>query len=231
MIYRYDGRPPPSIEFVSNANFGNASSGVISFSATMSFGAVGGNRHLALAAGFQAATTIPFTVTIGGVTATVVVQTENLSGSVRYISLIAIASVPTGTSGVVDITFDSGGGLIYAGYALHALRNIDSATPTDTGIDNGFSEASVSLDDSIAISEKGLVLATAFQRATVGGDTIGDASWTNATESVDQGYTNVSGLQSGQTSAIYTASAAEGSRTITVSNIRNRCSFCVAAFR
>lgn len=230
MIYRYDGGPT-TIEYVSAANTGDSSLGNTTYSESMSFGAMGGNRRLAVAIGFQTGSiTATFSVTIGGVAATIVANGINTNSPTRFISLIAIADVPSGTSGTVALTL-SIGTITYAAFALHALRNLRSATPTDTGTDEGFSDGTVSLSDTISIDAKGVILASAFQRSTSSGDNVGDPTWTNATETVDQRFLNTDGLNAGHHSAIYTAVAAEGSRTITISNIRNRCSFCVAAFR
>jgi hypothetical protein len=224
------GGGPPSVELVDQVNFGNTPVLATTFTRTVSFGAVGGNRRIVIAMEMQQPGE-QIAVTIGGVAADEVARaTQNPFVGARYFALIFAATVPSGTSGEIAITTVNN--IVSVGFAVYAMRNVRSITATDTDQVTGFTEGTTSLSRAIDIEEKGILIASASQHATVGGDEAGDAAWTNATGDTNQKYYETSGdFNAGQSSASYVATTAETARSITVSGIRNRVQLCVAAFR
>jgi hypothetical protein len=100
----------------------------------MSFGAASAGRYL-VAVGHvrQSSGSDQSSVTIGGVSATIVIQS---GGSINR-SFIAIALVPTGTSGTVAWS----GSAQASAVNLYSLTGLQSTTPHDTATDNSTSNA------------------------------------------------------------------------------------------
>lgn len=107
-------------------------------------------------------------VTVGGVSATIVVQQNNGDGTTG----LAIAAVPSGTTGDIVVTWS--GASARCAIVFYRLTGLDSATPTDTDSDTA-------TDPSFTLTK-------------AAGPTIGitsvssgslSCSWTNLTENAD----------------------------------------------
>lgn len=112
-------------------------------------------------------------VTIGGVSATIVAT----SGSSQSPACIAIAAVPTGTSGTVSVTHDLGGDAYRISCAVFRTVDLASATPTDTAVD--LTTASGVLDLDLNLPTDGFWVAGAAAR---NGNT---TTWGRGTEHFD----------------------------------------------
>lgn len=111
--------------------------------AGVDFGEAATNRLLIIAvAGGSTSTAIPLSsITIGGVSATIHVQSDQ-SGNTRNGHVgIASATVPTGTSGTIVVTWNGGfgGTMVDMAFALYRVTGLLSTTPTDTVSDSGAS--------------------------------------------------------------------------------------------
>lgn len=138
-------------------------------------GAASADRYIIVtAAGRKAgASTTISSITVGGVTATIVVQRTNTITNTA-VSGIAIAAVPTGTTGDVVVTF--GAGMARCGIALWAVTGLASDTPTDT--DSSVATApTVNLD----VVAGGFAIGCAYDSASVGAS----ATWAGITEQYD----------------------------------------------
>lgn len=110
-------------------------------------------------------------ITIGGVSATIVKQQTNTITNTN-VSGLAIAAVPTGTTGNIVVTFSAT--MLRCAISAYAVTELDSATPYDDASSTS-ADPSVSLDiptDGFAI---GMGLTAAASTAT----------WTGLTEDVD----------------------------------------------
>jgi len=132
---------------------------------SLNFGTANAKRYLIAAVGVGSAASIP-SITIGGVTAPLLIDVISPFGSVR--AAYYMASVPTGTSGSVTI-----GSSATFGVALYSVWNLQSPTPFDTATTSGASPLSMSID----AKKGGLVLATAYQTGSPGPT----AAWTGLT--------------------------------------------------
>lgn len=111
-------------------------------------------------------------VTVGGVSATIVVQQRN-SATNTDVAGLAIAAVPNGTTGDVIVTFSET--MLRCSIALYRATGLSSATPTDNG-------SSTATAPTYAID----VLAGGFAIGTANsGVNSGTATWTNLTEDYD----------------------------------------------
>jgi hypothetical protein len=108
-------------------------------------------------------------VSVGGVSATIVNQVGN-TGSV---AAIAIAAVPSGTSGDVVVTFDSG--MLRCAVELYRVTGIGSAAAHDSGVSTAAPPSR-----NMAIPAGGLAVGcAAFSQAS------GSATWSGLTEDYD----------------------------------------------
>jgi len=117
-----------------------------------------------------AATTIT-SITVGGESATIVKQvTNNITNT--DIAGIAIAAVPTGTSGDIVVTF--GAGMVRCAIGVYRVVGIDSATPADSG-------SSIADDPtcSLDVPAGGFAIGTGLTAKAA------SASWTGLTEDYD----------------------------------------------
>jgi len=137
-------------------------------------GTAASNRQIVvLVSGHGTSNTTVSTVTVGGVSATELVYAQQATGT--QIKAIWIASVPTGTTGDVVVTFAAGKGSCGIGvYALYGASSSAHATQTDTT----YSTDTVSV--SIDVPAGGVCFA-------IGTGTAIDASttWTGLTEDYD----------------------------------------------
>lgn len=151
----------------------SADSPPASASFTMTFGAAGGNRRVAVAIAYLSTTAIN-SVTIGGVTASQV--DAAVSGSAR--SCIWVAEVPSGTSGNVAISGHDG---VSSGRAMavsiYSIYNLLSDTARSHGNDAS-SPYSISL--TTALNDVAIGCMATF---VLGG--AATHTWTNLTENVD----------------------------------------------
>lgn len=75
------------------------------------------------------------TITIGGVSATIVCSATRDDGGINSIAIaIAIAAVPTGTTGDIVVTYS--GSMLRSAIQAYRAVDINSATPTDTVTSN-----------------------------------------------------------------------------------------------
>jgi hypothetical protein len=126
-----------------------------------------GRRHLCFMFGtFGPAAT---GVTIGGVTATLVATLSN--GTARAYSYIA--SVPTGATGDVVVTFGSSSTNVFG--VLYALYNLNSATPFDTATGTATS-ANITTD--VDTKNRGPILGLVASTGGTGSGVTGLDNWT-----------------------------------------------------
>lgn len=132
----------------------------------MSFGPAAADRYLvACYAWITGGLPVYSSSTIGGVTATKLV--ESLGSNTR--TAIAIAAVPSGTSGNVVLNLSSGSNMF--GCALYSITNMSSPAAVSTGTDTS-SPNQAALD----VPAGGSVIGVCFANS------VNDATWTNATE-------------------------------------------------
>ena len=139
----------------------------------MSFGAASAGRYL-VAVGHvrQTSGSDQSSVTIGGVSATIVVQ----SGGSLNRSFIAIALVPTGTSGTVSWS----GSAQASAVELYSLTGLQSTTPHDTATDSSTSNDDVQTLD-LNVPEGGAVMAGGASSSN------DDMTWTGLSEDRESG--------------------------------------------
>ena len=145
---------------------------------TKSFGAADANRQIIVSiAGFHSADARSIsTVTIGGVSATINVQeTHTISGSRQ--SGIAIANVPTGTTGNVVVTWDN----TMTSCAIVVYRTVGASTTAhDTATDPG--AASGVVTGTLDIPSGGIAVAVVAWKGSASPPM---TTWTVATETED----------------------------------------------
>lgn len=95
------------------------------------FGTEAADRYIIVALGTRNDSRTFTSVTIGGVTATILVQQRDGNTTAG----IAIAAVPTGTSGTVEVNLNGNADSHYLG--VWSATGLDSATPVDTGTVSG----------------------------------------------------------------------------------------------
>lgn len=117
-----------------------------------------------------AATTIS-SVTVGGVTASIPVSYSNSDGN-SNISGIAVAEVPTGTTGDIVVTF--GAGMVRAVITAWRATSLASTTPHDS-----LTDGSTDPTGTIDIPAGGFAVATALSNS------VGTTTWTGLTEHSD----------------------------------------------
>lgn len=142
-------------------------------------------------------------VTIGGVTATEVINATALQATVWNGTAIFIAAVPSGTSGDVVVTYNVS--TLRCGCSLYRLTGLGSATAHDTASDTTFSGGE--LTDTIDVPAGGIVIAASGQDS---GTTPG-YTWTGVTEEYDEAVE----ANFDHSGGIETGLAVETGRTIT----------------
>jgi len=117
------------------------------------------------------------TVTIGGVSATIVTQAAHANGQIVG---FAIANVPTGTSGDIVVNFDHVGDTSgRCAIAAYRVDDLDSPTPVDSDSADGTGTSNASV--TLTTDTDGFVIAA----ASGGAGTHGTFAWTNVTEDFD----------------------------------------------
>lgn len=137
-------------------------------------------------------------VTIGGVSATVLVSVDGNDGSNAEVVALAAAVVPTGTT--ADVVITGNNGIRNADVVVYTAKNVDT-TAHDTQ-----SSTAANPSATIAVTAGGIIIA--YAATANGGITF---TWTNLTEDVDIVGTG-GGASSGASDAFAVADAA---RTIT----------------
>lgn len=142
----------------------------------VNFGAVSTRRHIIVAFGFGAgslgASLAPPTMTIGGVSATAVIDLGATSGTSGR--PLWIAAVPTGTTGTIVVTRASG--MTYGIIEVWTAYDLISATPVHT-VAGTLANPSTG---NLTTSSGGIAVGMASAAAAGGGFT-----WTNLTENDD----------------------------------------------
>lgn len=137
-------------------------------------------------------------VTVGGVSATIVGQTKATGDSNNSTAGMAIALVPTGTTGDVVVTMSEA--FLRMGISLWSATSLSSITPTDSGTSNASDPT-----DNLNISAGGFAIGYSFAGSNV------TATWTGLTENFDTNFqTNAS-----HTGASQTFDTIQTGRTIT----------------
>jgi len=138
---------------------------------SQNLGAADADRQIVVAiAGRALGTPTLSSVTVGGVSATINKTQYTDSGGARSTAAIAIADVPTGTTGDVVLTYSAE--MLRVGQALYSVTGANH-TAYDTG-GSSADNPSASLD----IPADGYGFGTAF--------ILGSATWTNLTEDYDE---------------------------------------------
>jgi hypothetical protein len=142
----------------------------------MSFGpAASGRRIVCTVASVAAAVRTLTSATIGGISATVVMNVGAALGGAA--SAIIIADVPTGTSGDVALTFD--GTVLRSVVNLWSVTDLNSATASDTASDNG--ATANAFTTTIDVPAGGFAVACVNSN-----DSSSSWTWTNLTEVDDR---------------------------------------------
>lgn len=117
-------------------------------------------------------------VTIDGETATVVVFDDFTYSSYDNVAAIAIAPASGNGSGTVAITFS--GSMVRCGIGVYLATDLQSSTPTDTGIGEGATPS-----DTLNIDANGIAVGVTFS-------TDSGSAWTNLTSDynveIESGY-------------------------------------------
>ncbi len=209
---------PPFLEFLAADNkdaSGEPSPYVTHTYSSVSLGTARSDRRIILSVGYVSSGVLS-NVTIGGQSATKCVDVENGGHSEIW-----IASVPSGTSGAVVLTFSDDTN--YTAIAVYSAKGLVSATPADTATDN-LGTTDLSLD----IPARGILVATAYANS---GGSSGSASWSGATEDFELMLPGSGGSERLHSGASYTATAAETGRAIQCSGMSGFICGCGATFR
>ena len=143
------------------------------------FGPASSDRHIVVVLAARVAATIS-SISIGGVAATIAIQQAQSSNRIG----LAIAAIPTGTSGDIVFTLSSGT-LFRSLIAVYAVTGIDSLT--------AYATASATTNNgamSLTIPADGIVIGGAMSFST----SSGAFTWTNLTENSDILVNGTTGL-------------------------------------
>lgn len=169
--------------------------------ASQSFGAAESTRRVIVAGTVRsnAARTIS-SISIGGVAATIVAQQTESTALLR--SFIAIAHVPTGTTGSVVVTMNSG--CIAMRIAVWSVTGLASDTPTATATDNNVNDPSAN----ITIPANGFVVGVATNTNSSTGSWSSGLTLQGTAEYVESDHNVIFGDASSAPGASITATAA-----------------------
>jgi hypothetical protein len=180
LIYISSGAAPAEIAFLQSAS-STANATTYTFS-SQNLGTADAGRYIAVGVGGRGFASIS-SVTVGGVSATIVSQLEN--GSSSNVAGIAIAAVPTGTTGDIVVTWNEAG--LRMGISVYRITNLTSPTISDVSTSTA-NDPSVTLD--IPVNGIGMGMALAQTSS-------GTASWTGMTEDADFNVESQISLSSG----------------------------------
>jgi hypothetical protein len=134
---------PSGPDFSHTASTQDDSNALIYTFSSQSFGADASDRRIIVAAYASAANINASTsqITIGGTSATIHAQAQNTGNTRNGIVAIASASVPTGASGDIVVTYTADEFTVLLGCAISVYRaaGLVSGTPFDTATDFGAS--------------------------------------------------------------------------------------------
>lgn len=213
------GGYPPSLTFL-QGSMSNTDATTYTFSG-QNLGAADTNRWIIVCvSGVTNVARSISSVTVGGVSATKLVQSEG-SSVYRHNSIWA-AHVPTGTTGDIVVTWSSG--LLRCGYSAYSLTSVNAATtPFDTQSDNTLSGSDLSV--SISSGTNGVVVAS----TTGVGSTAQSFTWSGATEDYDATWSE--STNQGLSSASTTPTSTPTTITVTAaSTLANSHAMCAASF-
>jgi len=186
---------PAAVTFLQSSSINSSGT---TYSA-QNFGAASSDRYIVVILAARVAATIS-TITIGGVSATITLQQAQSSNRIG----IAIAAVPTGTSGDISFTL-SGGTLFRSLISVYRVTGIDAAA--------AFATASATTNNgtmSVTIPADGIVIGGAMSFSTASGA----FTWTNLTEDSDILVNGTTGLGTGSDAF----STLQTSRSISANN-------------
>lgn len=118
-------------------------------------------------------------ITIGGVTATLTLQDYNDESGVN-VGCLAIASVPTGTSGDIVVTF--GSTMSHCDIFIYNINFVNSITAHDTASAKTGSTLSITSSDEFDLPINGVAVALALGNQTGSGSAV---TWTTVSEDTD----------------------------------------------
>ena len=139
------------------------------------FGDAATDRYIVVTTGAPASAQTLSSVTIGGVAATIVVQDDDDASAG-----IAIAAVPTGTTGDIVVTWS--GSMFSCGIGVYRLTGLQSATASATASDVTITSDAV--EASLEIPAGGCGIGYVYWLSS--GTATRTASWTNLTENFDE---------------------------------------------
>lgn len=167
--YRFAAATPnASISFTDSASDGSDGTGY-TFSAR-SLGAAASDRFIVVGAGQRNSGQTVSSLTIGGVSASLIKRQVGASGF--NVTELWGATVPTGTTGDITVTWSAS--VVRCAIAVHRIVNLTSTTPT-------FTVGSTTDPMSVLINVEGGGVAVAFSYGGVNGTN----TWTGLTEDVD----------------------------------------------
>lgn len=187
---------PPSISFISQAEI-TADQASYSFT-SQSIDAADATRRVVVAVHWMYAgagtDTVLNSATIGGVAATIHVQTNNgTSSSPDGIAIIS-ALVPTGTTATIDLTFNATCSRAYIG--VYSALNEAGSSPTATASDNTLTGSTLNLN--LNVTAGGWLMAAVTESSNL----TPTNTWTGVSENYDLTSTEIAGriFSSGHTS-------------------------------
>lgn len=170
------GSVPPTPPTPKSASF----MGLVDEGVSVTFGAAAASRRMVAVIHWREGGTHETLTgaTIGGVGATVHIQTGHSGGVTGFGVAIISAVVPTGTSGAVNCTFS--GTVSNVSCGVYRLTSLDSGTPTDTAFEQS-AGTTTSLSQTITVAAEGIVIA-GFTGSTNATSSVG---WGGVTEQYD----------------------------------------------
>ena len=191
---------------------------------SQNLGAADPNRWIVVCAtGIQVSARTIDTVTVGGVSATKLVEAESTAGSAFRDVSIWVAYVPTGTTGDIVLTFSSG--LVRAGYSAYRLitsTNPTTAYDTETDITTSGSDLSVSINR----PDNGVVIAATMALCS----TATSVTWAGTSENYDAAYPDAAAQGMSSSSVASGASPLTVTATIGGTLVANGQALAAASF-
>ncbi len=158
-----------------------SSSGNSSYSfSSLSIGAAAGDRQIIVSVEARSQNSVPYTVstvTVGGISATKICGADATNGVTELRPELWLASVPTGTTGTVAVTFSAS--VLQCGVGVWRMTGAAtsaSATATDAGTGGSYVPSK-----SLAIPAGGVAVGIAASSGAAGSFT-----WTSLTEDFDE---------------------------------------------
>lgn len=138
---------------------------------SQNLGDAAADRYIIVCAESRSGSTFDIsTLTVGGVTATIIANSFNSSSNYGR-AVMGIAAVPTGTTGDIVVTWSAG--VVRCSIQVYRATELNSATPVD-------SDTSIADDPTVT-----LTVGNGFAIGACGTGTPGSATWTNLTEDYD----------------------------------------------